>query len=49
MEAQEIFDKVVLHLRKQGRRAQETNEYGVALCRYRTSDGLKCAAGWLFD
>lgn len=40
--AQEIFNKVVAHLLKQGRPAREENR-----CRYRTTDGLSCAVGCL--
>lgn len=43
MEKQEIFDKVATHLATQGRQAALNNE----ACVYRTSDGLKCAAGIL--
>src|SRR5215467_12453270 len=45
MTKQEIFNKVVKHLRQQGRKA--VNEKGD--CCYRTSDGLKCAAGCLIE
>jgi hypothetical protein len=41
---QETFDTVVGHLRKQGRKAVGPYAKG---CRYRTSEGLKCAAGVL--
>jgi hypothetical protein len=44
MNAQEVFDTVATHLFTQGRPA---TEYG--RCRYRTSDGLKCAVGCLID
>lgn len=44
MEAQEIFDKVVIHLDTQGRRASDP---GIAGCFYRTPDGLSCAVGCL--
>ena len=47
MNKQEIFDTVVAHLRKQGKKAQHTTDDGVTTCRYRTDDGLKCAAGCL--
>jgi hypothetical protein len=43
MNQQEIFDKVVTHLRKQGQPAK--NEDGE--CQYRTEDGLMCAVGCL--
>lgn len=39
---QETFDYVVQHLYKQGKPAIEGDH-----CRYRTSDGLMCAAGCL--
>lgn len=39
---QEIFDRVVAHLRQQGRPAREGS-----WCRYLTADGLKCAVGAL--
>ena len=39
---QELFDKVVNHLRAQGCKALENNQ-----CKYRTSSGLKCAADCL--
>ncbi len=39
---QEIFPKVVTHLRKQGQRAVADGH-----CKYRTSDGLSCAVGCL--
>lgn len=44
MEKQEIFDKVVAHLRKQGCKAISNSR-----CKYRTSSGLKCAAGCLIS
>jgi|SRR5580698_1102592 hypothetical protein len=40
--AQEIFDTVVAHLRKQGCRSEDENG-----CLYRTPDGLSCAVGAL--
>lgn len=42
MTAQEVFDHVVAHLRKQGCRATD----GV-VCRYRGNSGTACAAGCL--
>ncbi len=42
MTNQEAFTTVVLHLRKQGRRAQDHSK-----CRYRAPDGCKCAIGAL--
>ena len=43
MTAQEVFDKVVNHLRTQGKRAIDAEGY----CVYRAPDGCKCAAGCL--
>lgn len=43
MTRQEVFDKVVAHLRAQGRKA--VNERGD--CVYHAPDGTKCAAGCL--
>lgn len=40
--SQEVFDTIAAHLLKQLEVAQEGG-----LCRYRTEDGLKCAAGCL--
>lgn len=45
MTDQEIFDKVVTHLRQQKVRA--TQWPGSITCYYRTSQGLKCAVGCL--
>lgn len=45
--AQEIFDKVVTHLRTQGEQASILKSDGGYSCRYRTEDGLKCAVGCL--
>lgn len=49
--AQEIFTKVVTHLRQQGRQAMQgrdpVSEENVGLCMYRTHDGLMCAVGCL--
>jgi hypothetical protein len=39
---QEVFDYVARHLLTQGRRAEANG-----LCKYRTEDGLRCAAGCL--
>lgn len=51
MTNQAIFDKVVTHLRKQGRKAQRmAKPFGmqpVMACSYRDDDGLKCAVGCL--
>ena len=43
---QEIFDKVVTHLRQQGRPAIDP---GTKHCQYRVEDGTKCAVGCLLD
>lgn len=40
--AQEVYDQIVNHLRKQGEKSFEDE-----ICQYRTSTGLKCAAGCL--
>jgi hypothetical protein len=40
----EIFAHVVAHLKSQGKKAKEGE-----MCKYRTSDGLKCAVGCLID
>lgn len=56
MTAQEIFDKVVAHLRKQNSKSVEYNDDGSVrlqwngnadspVCAYRSRDGKKCAAG----
>jgi hypothetical protein len=42
MELQEIYDNVKSHLLAQGCRASKDG-----ICRYRTPEGLKCAAGCL--
>lgn len=47
---QDIFDKSGGHLLTQGKRAAETEAAGTILagaCRYRTTQGLKCAVGAL--
>lgn len=49
MTPQEIFDRVVTHLRKQGKKAVIENEFGDISCLYRTPDGLKCAVGCLIE
>ena len=46
MNQQEIFDTVVTHLRKQGKKAVVMGSEGPS-CMYRSPDGLKCAAGCL--
>lgn len=43
MTKQEIFDKVVAHLRAQGGKALNENQ----MCQYRARDGAKCAIGCL--
>ncbi len=40
---QEVFDKVIAHLEVQGEQALSDNKE----CRYRTSNGLRCAVGYL--
>lgn len=51
--AQEVFDQVVTHLRKQGAKSLsgdgETNYAGGPLCLYRGAGGMKCAAGCLIS
>lgn len=50
LDLQTIFDRVTHHLLTQKRQAKEDGEtpIGVApTCKYRTSDGLKCAIGCL--
>ena len=51
MEAQEVFDTVVNHLRKQGVKAQRQSEGSTfeddKFCAYRADGGLSCAAGCL--
>ena len=42
MTNQEAFDKMVAHLRKQGKPAKQNGS-----CRYRTEGGLMCAVGCL--
>ena len=46
MTAQEIFDKVVAHLRSQGCKSQES---AGGMCVYRGPNGTKCAAGCLIE
>lgn len=43
MTGQEVFDRVVAHLRAQGEKAIS----GTGLCLYRGADGRKCAVGCL--
>lgn len=44
--AQQVFDQVVAHLRKQGRASKD---YKTGGCFYRGPEGLKCAAGCLIS
>lgn len=44
---QQIFDKVLAHLRKQAVRSSETLASGGAMCCYRDPQGRMCAAGCL--
>lgn len=48
MEAQEMFDKCVKHLADQGGPALGLSDVSgrVEACKYRTTDGRKCAAGF---
>ena len=45
MTEQETFDIVVTNLRKQGCKSLSMS----GECRYRTPEGLRCAAGWLIQ
>lgn len=45
MTKQEVFNKVVLHLRQQGRPSLNANHD----CMYRGEDGTKCAIGCLIE
>jgi hypothetical protein len=47
MTQQEIFDKVALHLLRQGKRATYDGESFI--CRYRAFDGTSCAIGCLIE
>ena len=47
MNNQQAFDTMVQHLRKQGKRSVELNYVGMSGCKYRNSDGLRCAIGAL--
>lgn len=54
MNKQEIFDTVVTHLRKQGKRATRVSSYyggdpTDTACAYRSSDGSSCAFGCLIQ
>ena len=46
MNAQDIFDKVALHLLTQGEQSLAT-DVGGTICRYRGPRGLQCAVGCL--
>lgn len=45
MIAQEVYDKMVAHLRKQGKRSVDA-DYN---CMYRSPEGLQCAVGCLIE
>lgn len=45
--AQEVFDQIVAHLRKQGKRSKDLT--GTDSCMYRNQEGLMCAAGCLIS
>lgn len=47
MTLQEIFDKVVAPLLKQGRKSLLTTYEVCVGCAYRGDDGAKCSVGWL--
>lgn len=47
LSAQEIFDRVAMHLAKQGKKAQHKDAFGVFNCVNCTEDGLRCAVGCL--
>ena len=49
MNNQEIFNRVVIHLRKQGRKSHSSNRLRRDECKYRAPDGLCCAVGCLID
>ena len=44
---QTAFDKMLAHLRQQGRASVRTYPSGSTSCRYRASDGAMCAVGCL--
>lgn len=48
-QAQEVFNKVATHLFTQGRQAADEDSHGLGgiSCRYRASDGTRCAVGVL--
>lgn len=49
MNAQEIYDKVAVHLLTQNAKSMtgELSAFGKPLCAYRSPEGLSCAAGCL--
>lgn len=47
MNKQELFDKVVRHLVKQGRPSGHRTKYGSFICSYLSATGEQCAAGCL--
>lgn len=47
MNSQEIFDKIVSHLRAQGEKSVKRDIDGQFMCAYRGDDGRKCAIGAL--
>lgn len=47
--AQEIFDKVVIALRKQGKKSMDNSTSEGNICRYRDRSGNKCAIGHLLS
>lgn len=44
MDNQEAFNRVVTHLRRQGRKSGDPS---TGFCKYRSAEGLRCAAGVL--
>lgn len=52
MNRQEIFNKVVTHLRQQNAQcfhASLVDDYDNPMCAYRNAEGMKCAVGCLID
>lgn len=47
MTNQEAFEKMVIHLRKQGAKATVNPEYSGSSCMYRAPNGFRCAVGCL--
>lgn len=47
MTNQEAFEKMVIHLRKQGARATFVPGTGLSSCMYRAPNGFRCAVGCL--